>query len=250
MVLESIISPQEAEKNPLDMFLLGIIVSTIGLWLAYYIFPSSTSTWGIFLTALALLPLLHHILAHEEAEDMAEIGKHIWERHGDVIADYLFMFAGMTVSFLGWYKFLPATKQAIFFKSQITMLGLQIDPATILLTNIKILVVFIALAVVFGAGAVLLLAWDASITAVLIGNMFVAGGNISASLPMFGFKILEALGFSAAAIAGGILSVALVRKHYKSKKFHFVLLDVTTLFSLAVLVIVAAALLKAYVIYY
>jgi len=249
MVLESIFTPEEAEKNPLDMFLLGVIVPSIGLWLAYYIFPSSASTWGIFLTSLALLPLLHHILAHEETQDITDFGETIWQRHGDVIADYLLMFAGMIVSFFAWYKFLPEALKGIFFDSQIAMLSMEVNPATILLTNVKILIAFIALAILFGAGAILLLAWDASLTAVLIGNTLASGG-LTSSLPVFGFKALEMLGFSAAAIAGGILSAAIVRKHYKDKRFHYVLLDVTVLFMVATIAIVAGALLKGYLVYY
>lgn len=248
MVLESLFTPSEVEQNPLHMLILGLFVSSLGLWLAYYIFPAGSSSWSIFLTTLALAPLMHRLLMKEERDDIAT-KKTFIQRHADIIGDYAFMFAGMLIAFTAWFLLCSPTLQAVLFQNQLALMTSAVEPSTALITNLKILTAFILLAFVFGAGAVLLLTWDASITAVLIGSI-ISGAYVAGSLGVPGvlaYEIPKILGYSVGAIAGGILSAAIVRRHYKKKAFERILLDVSILLFIAVVLVVISAFAKALV---
>ena len=66
MVLESIISPKNAQRNPKGTFVLGFMYAAIAIILAFFIFPSDPSLSAIFLTTMAALPLLIDVLTREE----------------------------------------------------------------------------------------------------------------------------------------------------------------------------------------
>ncbi|MFH1424750.1 MAG: hypothetical protein ABIG20_03650 [archaeon] len=247
MVLESLFTSNEIRRHPWDMFILGLFVSSLGTWLAYYIFPNGSSSWSIFLTTLALAPLIHRVLVREEQEEFDIKEKSLFKRHADVISDYVFLFFGMLTSFTAWFLFVPDAVRAILFNNQLALLTTTVDPSLALLTNLKILSAFILIAFVFGAGAILLLAWDASITAALIGSIIrksYAGVSIGGVLL---YEIPEIMGYSLGAIAGGMLSAAIIRKHYKTKAFPHILLDVMIMIFFAVVLVVISALAKAYI---
>ena len=59
--------------------------------------------------------------------------------------------------------------------------------------------------------------------------------------------IPEILAYFVAALAGGIISVAIIRKDYKTKSFQRILLDVSDPVLLSVLILFIAALLEVFV---
>ncbi|MFO7872768.1 MAG: stage II sporulation protein M [Candidatus Undinarchaeales archaeon] len=297
MVLESILSPEEAERQPFDMLILGFAVSSLALWLAYYVFPKEASNWFLFLTAIAVEPLLVRIFKEEEGEEIRISKETLWARHDDVVLDLLFLFFGMVISFSFWFTILPSGIVNVMFENQISeimriqnlKLGVaggfvgtlaavaetkQINFSNsvltkarvfkfILVNNLRLMFLFVAFSFLFGAGAILLLTWNAAVVGAAVGNMIrvtiVDVANLSTKAAMY-FKalpvsilsffvhgIFEILGYFLGAIAGGILSVAIIRKHYESPHFKRLLWDVILLLTLASALIIIGAGVEVYI---
>ena len=290
MVLESILTPQEVEKQPLDMFLLGFLVASLSLWLAYYIFPDGASSWFLFLTTLAVVPLMLRLMRIEEGKEEKLTKESLWQRHDEIIFVYLFLFFGMVVAFSFWFTILPNGITNIMFKDQVAELsrlqglrasltgaaaasgmaavsGAIVSKATLLkiimVNNLRLLFLFVLFSFIFGTGAILLLTWNAAVVGVAVGDLI--KGTIVATASLFNkttvyFKtlpisilgfflhgIFEILGYFIGAIAGGILSVAIVRKHYDSPHFKRVALDIIILLAISIALIVAGAYIEVYV---
>lgn len=128
----------------------------------------------------------------------------------------------------------------------------------IFFNNIGVLALVFLTSFIFGAGGIFIITWNASIVGVFIGDAvrrttnFIAGDKVFAylietprvlsGLILHGF--FEFSGFFCGAIAGGILSVALVKHKIKSKHFRVILLDSMKLMLLSVLLIVIGAIIE------
>lgn len=293
MVLESILSAQEAERHPIDMFFLGFGVASLGLWLAFYIFPKEASNWTLFLAAFALEPLLLRLFYLEERYEINLSRSTIWQRHENVIMDYLLLFFGMVIAFSFWYALLPQPLTNIMFENQVAEIGriqylrasltgaaiatsAAVGPEQvsalissklgtlkfIMANNLRLLFLFVSFSFIFGAGAILLLAWNATVVGVAIGNLIrteIVATHIAGTLTtyftalpvsffaFFAHGIFEVLGYFVGAIAGGILSVAIVKRHYRNPHFRTLVKDVLILTALAGFLIVVGAAVEVYI---
>jgi len=70
MVLESLVNPIKAEKNPLSMFIYGFIFASISIILALLIFKEEASMVSVFLTVMITTPLMYSTMRFEESKDM------------------------------------------------------------------------------------------------------------------------------------------------------------------------------------
>jgi uncharacterized membrane protein SpoIIM required for sporulation len=286
MVLENIISPEGVRKNPKNMLVLGILYAIIAIVLAYFIFPSDPSLSIIFLTTIAALPLMIHVLEDEAAEeihyiekvkDLPLIGKHL-----DVFLDFAYLFVGFLVCFLIVYILAPASLNNLFFSKQIETIqsilgptgffGADINTAAtfsaeeglkiIMLNNFKVLLFSLLFSFLYGAGAIFILSWNASVLAVAMGNFvkskiadlgaltgldlfsayFQAGSLSLLKYMIHGIPELSA--YFLGAVAGGIISAAVVRSDYRDSKFYDILLDSVDLIALASLLLIIGALIE------
>ncbi len=287
MVLESIISPLSVRKRPENAFFLGMIYTIVAVILAYFIFPDNPSISIIFLTTFAALPLLIDVLIVEEEESMEFIKRTkkmpLIKTHLDVFLVFTYMFFGFFACFLLVYTFLPIATVKLFFSRQIQTIlsilgptGLSTGYAVmngaafsaeeglkiIMLNNFKVLLFSILFSFLYGAGAIFILAWNASILSVTIGNFIktkiasfgkLTGlGSISAYFQAgsLGFArymihgLPEVGGYFLGAIAGGIISAAVVKSDYRDPKFYDIIMDSFDLIALASLLLIIAALLE------
>jgi uncharacterized membrane protein SpoIIM required for sporulation len=117
----------------------------------------------------------------------------------------------------------------------------------------------------YGAGAIFILMWNASVIGVAIGNFIrtnvaalanqlggiTIGGYFSVvSIGLFKYVIHgipEILAYFVAALAGGIISIAIINHEYSSRKFEHILLDAADLLLLSIAIIFIAGLLEVYV---
>src|SRR3990167_1991307 len=108
MVLESLLNPLSAEKKPWEMFFIGFVYSSVAILLSLWIFRDQTSLIMVFLTVMASLPIVYSTMKLEEEKDM-EIDKEsaLLKEHNKAIAFLMFLFLGITFSFVAWYVFLP-----------------------------------------------------------------------------------------------------------------------------------------------
>jgi len=292
MVLESIISPKSAHKTPQMNFILGFMYSAIAIVLAFFIFPSDPSLSVIFLTTLAALPLLINILTDEQEESMAELKINnklpLIKSHIDVFLVFAWMFAGFLLCFVMVYVFFPTDFVKIIFSDQIETIQTIVGPGgfvtgnafltgktiegaaftaeeglkVVLINNFKVLLFALLFSFLYGAGAIFILAWNASILAVAMGSLVkskisefgaVAGfGLVAAYFQAGGISALRYLihgipeisAYFLGAVAGGIISAAVVRSDYRDPKFYEIVLDSIDLIAFASLLLIVGALIE------
>ena len=109
MVLESLITPQNAEKKWWELFVIGFLYSAMGIFLAIWIFEQYSSLVMVFLTVTAAVPLMYNTMKYEEHEDC--VFSHESQRlvhHMKIIRFLVFLFLGFVLAFtLAFFCLLP-----------------------------------------------------------------------------------------------------------------------------------------------
>ena len=70
MVLESLINPLKAEREPIDLLVIGIIYSSIAVILSLWVFEEHSSIVMVSLTVIAAVPLMVATIKMEEKKDL------------------------------------------------------------------------------------------------------------------------------------------------------------------------------------
>jgi uncharacterized membrane protein SpoIIM required for sporulation len=278
MVLESLLNPLKAEKKPWEMFFLGFAYSSIAIMLSMWIFRDQASLIMVFLTVMACVPIVYNTMKLEESKDM-EITKEraLLKEHNKAIVFSMFLFFGITLSFVAWYVFLPSENLSFVFGKQTATIQSINDQVSgnaykqfstfskILLNNIKVLAFAILFAFIYGAGAIFILTWNASVIGTAIGNFI--RSNLSQYASLLGFEkfasyfnvvsiglliyilhgIPEILAYFYGGLAGGIISVAIVKKHYKDERFSHILFDISELLVISIAFLLVAAFIEVYI---
>ncbi|MBI5398265.1 stage II sporulation protein M [Candidatus Woesearchaeota archaeon] len=284
MVIESIIRPLRAEKRPWELFFYGILISSIGLFLGYWVFRDKADLVMIFLTVFAATPLMFHAVRTEEKKDvLSSTEKGLLAEHSKLIAFYIFLFIGMTTSLAIWYVLLPTDISSVIFQQQATTIAQINAPIAqttggatsnavssqvllrIFSNNLKVLIFCIIFSFLYGAGAIFILTWNASVVAVAIGNLIKIGikkyaatvgfAKAAAYLQTISFSfsryfvhgLPEMIAYMIAGLAGGIISAAIINHHTQNEKFQKILFDVSALLTLSLAILFAAAIIESYV---
>lgn len=278
MVVEALMFPLKAEKKPWQMFFIGFLYTSIGILLALWIFREQASLIMVFMITMAALPIFYNTMKLEESKDMLiDTETALLREHNKAIIFFMYLFVGITIACAVWYAVLPTQTINQLFDKQIgtiQTINNQVSGNVIInlsmfwkifFNNMKVLAFSILFALIYGAGAIFILAWNATVIGAAIGNFIRA--NISSYTSSLGMLqagnyfhvvslgllkysvhgIPEIAAYFYGGLAGGILSVALIRKHFKTEKFSAVLLDFSELVMIAIGFLVAAAFLEIYV---
>tara|TARA_B100000315_G_C14575221_1_gene587594 strand:+ start:2133 stop:2957 length:825 start_codon:yes stop_codon:yes gene_type:complete len=266
MVFEQIYQTKWLESKPWYAFLLGVFYSILGMVIALFLFPEEPSFAAITFTTMALIPSLNKLFALEANEIASEEKltlKRLWKDHYDVFLIYLFIFLGVMVVFSFFSLALPSKFIQYAFKHQVGVYyGLTGNAAnagftfsSIFFHNLKIVIVCLILSLLYGAGSVFLIVWNASAWGVIFAT--IARDSVGQESPIIFFillmisvaphMILEAMAYFAAVISGGVISKATVREHFGSFRFKELMLDGFYIFILALLIVFAAAFVEVYV---
>lgn len=274
MVLESLFNPFVVKKKPWEMFVAGFIYSIIGLTLSYLVFREVAGLLTVFLIVLATLPILYVTIKNEEELDLKyDYEWKLLREHTKVIIFLIFLFLGITLALAIAYVFLPSDVVNVAFELQqraiintnnsvqgnITQFGLF---TKIIFNNLKVLFFCIIFAFLYGTGAVFILTWNASVVATAIGNLFkteLAKGASFVGLPSisayfnaasFSFLrymthgILEMTAYFVAGLAGGIISISLIKHKLKNDK---VLIDALDLILISLGFLLIAGIVEVYI---
>lgn len=276
MVLESILTPLSAQKRPFSVFVLGAAYASLAILLALWIFEEQSSMVMVFLTAMAALPLMVRTLVVEEQKDVLGDRGSLWSRHAPALAFFMILFLGMSVAFSVWYVALPSEMSSTIFRVQtdtiqnlnqhvtgkVTHTGLM---SKIFLNNVKVMIFCILFSFLYGAGAMFIWAWNASVIGAAAGNFvrshmanfadavgfeLVGAYLYTSSLSVLRYSIHgipEIFAYIIGGMAGGILSVAVMNNDFGAGKFEKVLLDVSDLVLLSVFILFVAAVLEVFV---
>lgn len=272
MVIESLVNPFKAERNPWEMFFVGMFYSSVAVLLSLWVFKPYASLVAVFLTVIACVPIIYGTIKLEEKKDLEiEDEKILIKEHGRALSFFVFLFLGITISFTLWYVFLPAdltqylfsiqTKTISDINTQITGQGInQITLfSKIFLNNIKVLIFCLIFAFIYGFGSIFILTWNASVIGTAIGNFIRTNISNTAGFTHY-FQITslgvlrymvhgipEILAYFIGGLSAGIISIAITRHDFRSKKFQHILLDSTDLLLLSLVVLLVAALIEVFI---
>jgi uncharacterized membrane protein SpoIIM required for sporulation len=277
MVLESVLNPFTAAKRPWELLIAGIIYGTAALFLSLWIFEEYASLVMVFLSVLACIPLFYKTLKSEEAKDLIINSEaRLLKEHGKAVMLLVLLFLGLTIAFSAWYVILPAETSSNVFKIQtqtISSLNQQVTGSIakfnllnrIFLNNIKVLIFCILFSFIYGSGAIFILTWNASVIGAAAGNFIkthiaqyagavgmskIAAYFYASSLSVLRYSlhgVPEILAYFVAGLAGGILSVAIIKRDFETKRFERILLDSSDLILIAVFILFVAALIEVFV---
>ncbi|MBS3137060.1 stage II sporulation protein M [Candidatus Woesearchaeota archaeon] len=276
MVLDNLFKPVDAEKQPWQMFFLGILFSTIAMFVSYFIFKTQSSLIMVFLVVLLSFPIVYNTIKFEEQKDELNLSeKTLLVEHSKALFVFMFLFLGIMLSLTLWYVLLPDSYTSFLFKSQIDTISsingqisgnaFHFDYFTnILLNNLRVLIICVLFSFIYGVGAMFILTWNATVIAAAIGTFIkkqlvnVTGYASSAgviNIVSIGISkymvhgIFEILSYFIAALAGGLISIAVIRHKVGTKAFKNIVFDVSELLVISIAVLVFAAVIEVYVSY-
>jgi len=277
MVLESLTNPVKAEHRPYQMIILGFLYSSVAILLSLWIFYEYSSLIMVFLTVFACVPIVYNTIKLEERKDEVEKEeKVLLKEHIKALKVFMFLFLGIIISVVVWFVFIPKETSDVLFSTQLETfksinsgtvgMAAQIGHlSTILFNNLKVLMFCILFSFIYGLGAIFILTWNATVIGVAIGifirhqlaGLAGSAGLVKAAgyLQIFsiGFLkyslhgILEILAYFVGGLAGGIVSVAIIRHQFGTEKFERVLWDSSDLVIISVIMLVIAAFVEVFV---
>lgn len=257
MVLERLVSVGYAIRHPLGMFFVGGIVSVISLFVAFLVFPTSIGLFSTFLTTFAITPFMVNLITYEETQEEEMLKRRVQmnflARHKKILKIYSAFFSGMILFLSVTFLLLPQPTVQQLFEDQLREIklirGSAIIPDNfqrILINNVGVLILAFVFSLLYGAGAIFILTWNATVLAAAIGLAAQSFGGLhtlpAAILVFLPHGSLEILAYFVGGIAGGLISVAISRR--RSTMFKIMLIDGLKLLAVAVVFLVAAALVE------
>jgi len=282
MVLEDIVIPESMECHPARMLIVGFIYAIIGIFLGYFVFGKYASISGIFITTIPLVLIVYRTIRYEE-EKCVQITKELplLKEHTRAMLLFIYLFLGMAFAYSVCFTILPDNMVKTIFEAQIETVtsvrggmssvgqftGTEGRLGMILANNFKVLAFCILFSFLYGSGAIFILAWNASVIGVAMGDIVRTGlqgiadyTNIDffynyfqafpMSLTYLIHGIPEVAAYFFAALGGGIISVGMARyqrHHHSNENVRHIIFDSLDLLILSVLILVAAALVEVYV---
>jgi uncharacterized membrane protein SpoIIM required for sporulation len=281
-MLEMLINPQKAEKRPWEMFFIGAFYATVSLILTKWIFsgdPVLSKYTGILVVTFCVMfsiPFMYFAIKNEEEKDLEIEGlTKLMKEHSKALIYFMFLFMGFVVAFSFWYIVFEDGNQN--FRAQIETFCMINKPAhfsecvseygieqtskttafltakekivNIFVNNIYVLIFTLVFSLIFGAGAIFILAWNASVISAAIGIFSKSNiSNLPLGLARYMIHGIPEIGaYFAGALAGGIVSIAVIKHDVHSEKFWTILQDSLNLVILSVVLLFGAALIEVFI---
>jgi uncharacterized membrane protein SpoIIM required for sporulation len=278
-MLEAIINPRKTEHRQWRMFFVGLIYASLSLLLVHWFFSADfalSKASGMLVVAFCImfsLPYMYFIIKKEEkADEEVEGAFKVWKVHEDAIFALMWLFLGFVVAFSFWHIVLHDSNLLNFqintycqinnpdeietciahytFNSEAT--GAATKPLrflSIVENNVYVMIFTLLFSLIFGAGAIFILVWNASVIAAAIG-IFTQYRIVELPLGIFRYMLhggFEIAAYFITALAGGIFGVGALRHGFKDPKFMRVVENVVILLFTAILVLIIAALIEVYI---
>jgi uncharacterized membrane protein SpoIIM required for sporulation len=281
-MLEMLINPKRAEQKPWEMFFIGAFYATLSLLIVKWIFsgdPVLSKYTGILVVTFCVMfsiPFVYFAIKNEEEKDLEITGfARLIKEHSKALIYLMFLFIGFIVAFSFWYIVFEDGNQN--FRAQIETYCMINKPAhfeecvseyginysgkttafltakekivNIFANNIYVLIFTLVFSLIFGAGAIFILAWNASVISAAIGIFSKSDlANLPIGLMRYMIHGVPEIGaYFAGALAGGIVSVAVVKHDVHSEKFWVILQDSLNLIIISVIILFIAALIEVFI---
>ncbi|MDO8460319.1 MAG: stage II sporulation protein M [Nanoarchaeota archaeon] len=280
-MLEMLINPRKAERRPWELFFVGALYASISILLVGWIFSQDvvlskrSGILVVLFTVMFSMPFVYYTIKLEESKirkgrKMIELLK----EHRKALYAFMWLFLGFTVAFAIWYIVLPTTlsfreqietyctiNRPTNFNECVVQYGIKDTTLTtpfltnkerlflIFTNNMYVLLFTLVFSLLFGAGVIFILAWNASVIGSAIGIF--TQSKLSA-LPFGLLRYLvhgipEIAAYFIVALAGGLVSIAVIKHETGTDKFWEVLQDSLNLIILAIVILVIAALIEVFV---
>ncbi|MFW5903014.1 MAG: stage II sporulation protein M [archaeon] len=259
-----------------EIFIAGFIFTVVAVLFAINVIPPVSGVTGLGFLIVAFIcipaaPFFVQLFKIEEKEEFEKckykvFSKNLFTRHLDVIGVFAFFFLAIVFASSLIYVVVPEETSNNMFSDQVSDLrtkGVLTGEATgafhagesesngesiltgasfglgeIILNNFTVLSLAFLFSFVFGAGAVFLISWNASIIGVLIGKIaenpgplgLIDTGNIFTNyliaLPVTILRLLphgifEFGAYFIGAVAGGVLSAGVIQESIKERRTNF-----------------------------
>jgi uncharacterized membrane protein SpoIIM required for sporulation len=282
-MLERIISLKTSEKYPWKMFFIGIVYASLSLLLVHWFFRNDASlseASGMIVVLFCImfsLPYMYFIIRREEKEDETIEGFFgVWKAHKDAIYALMLLFIGFIVAFSFWNVILQDSNLLNFqiqtycqinnpsnldnciseysFRELENSIGTgaatkEMRLFAIIENNIYVMIFTLLFSIIFGAGAIFILVWNASVIAAAVGIF--AKYQLS-ELPLgiarymiHGFPEIAA--YFITALAGGIFGVGILRHGIKNKKTIRIIENSILLLFISLIILFFAGIIEVYV---
>lgn len=279
-MLESLINPQRAEKGPWKMFFIGLLYASLSILLVYLFFskdPILSKSSGVLIVTFSVmfsLPFMYYIIKQEEKEDEEISGFFsVWKTHSDAIFALMWLFLGFIIAFSFWYILLGNSG---LFNTQVETYCMINSPGniqgcmeryvsgavtstagvpsgvinflSIIENNTYVMIFTLILSLIFGAGAIFILAWNASVIAAAIG-IFTSYKIAEIPLGIARYMIHgfpEIAAYFITALAGGMFGAGFIRHGLKDRRFMKVVQNTIILLFIAIALLAVASVIEVY----
>jgi len=193
-MIELFMKAKRGERHPWELFFVGGFWASVSLLLVTFFFANDSilregsGLLVVIFTVISCLPFMYRIIKLEEGKDIeiSDSGRLVRE-HSKAIHALMWMFLGFVVAFSFWYMVLPeqagqnfnfqiktfcAINSPTNYDYCLEQHGIPILTGavaggkavfSIFANNISVLIFTIAFSLVFGAGAIFILVWNASV---------------------------------------------------------------------------------------
>lgn len=275
-MLDRLIPFKKSIREPWRMSYVGLIYSSVAIILTNFIFSKDyvlSQYSGVLLvlfTLICCLPYMYKIIKNEEGKDLEidEQGSLIRE-HTRAVKALMWLFLGLVIGFSFWYLALPNSASTNFdaqiktfctvnspsnYESCLQQYGVITGAVTnvnqlmsIFANNLYVMMFTLVFSLFFGAGAIFILIWNASVIAAAIGMFAKNLGRLHLGLLRYLVHGLpEISAYFIAALAGGIVSVAFIRKDLRGERVWIILQDALILIIMALLILIVSAFMEVY----
>ncbi len=273
MVLESLGQPVRLEKKPSELFFLTFSYCIIAILLSIWVFPQYAGLTMVFFTVMAAIPMMMKMIMFEEKKLFIRRRS---ETHKDTLMFFVALFLGMVAAYTLFFVMMPEETVKTLFNIQIsTINGINTHVAEtisgkflgdifplIVLNNLKVMVFALLLSYIYGSGAIFSLTWNASVISVAIGTVIreiISNAAVSAGAVGIGsyfsavsiglsryllHGIPEIGAFFIAGLAGGLISIGMLRYELFDEHFDLIIKDALFLTIVAAILIVFAAMIE------
>ncbi len=282
-MFELLINPKRAERQPWHMFIVGLLYGGLAMFLTWLFFSGdfvNSQYMGWILVLFCVLfsfPFIYYMIKLEERrddEDYENEGRLLFA-HRKALYSFMWLFLGFIVAFSIIHMILPRgnlllkTQIEVFcqmnnkdnydiclsqygFGDSSSLTGTVTSSQRLLRifeNNAGVLIFTIILSLIFGTGAIFILAWNASVIAAAIG-IFSKMNIMNLPIAVGRFMIhgvFEIAAYFIAALAGGILSIAIIRREYKTDRFWTIVEDFLALIIVALVILAIAAAIEVFI---
>jgi uncharacterized membrane protein SpoIIM required for sporulation len=282
-MLEMLLNPKKAERKPWELFFVGLFYTALSILLVNWLFTGNpifskySSMLIITFVVMFSTPFIYYTIKLEEEKDIAlREEKLLIKEHGKALASFVFLFLGFLIAFFLFYILQPSTASINFAAqleqfcsinmpqqveqciAQYDKLGgsstakvsaTQVHALEIFTNNIFVLIFTIIFSLAFSSGAIFILAWNASVIAIAMAIFSKASlSALPAALLRYMIHGLpEITAYFTAALAGGIISIAVIRHDFKQERFWHIMQDSLDLILLSIILLIIAALIEVFI---